>query len=181
MNEIQLETERLRLKMITPNFITQIFKNQTKPEIITLLHLDETGFERYEDMFLNGMETFQLSFLYFFLIEKETDKIIGECGFHTWHKKHRRAELFYSLKKDEYKQKGYMTEAVAEVIKYGFEQMNLHRIQALIADWNYASLKLIDKYGFINEGTMREDYFHDGKQEDSICFSLLASEYKSRL
>lgn len=179
MNEIQIETKRFYLKAITPKFITQVFKYQSKPEIISLLDLDEAGFERYQDMFTNGMETFQLSFLYFFLIDKNSNQIIGECGFHTWNIKHRRAELFYSLKKDEHKQKGYMTEAVAEVIKYGFEQMNLHRIEALIADWNDASLRLIDKYGFVKEGVMREDYLHDGKHEDSICFSLLKTDWMS--
>lgn len=179
MHEISLQTERLYFKAITPKFITQVFNNHTKAEIISLLDVDEAGFERYQDMFLNGMETFQLSFLYFFLFEKESNQIIGECGFHTWNRKHSRAELFYLLKKDEHKQKGYMTEALVEILKYGFEQMNLNRIEALIADWNEASLKLIDKYGFVKEGVMREDYFYEGKHEDSICFSLLKRDWLS--
>lgn len=177
MNETQVETKRLYLKPITPNFINQIFNNQTKAEIMTVLAVDEIGFDRYQDMFLNGMETFQLSFLYFFLIEKESNQVIGECGFHTWNKKHSRAELFYSLKKDEQKRKGYMTEAVVEVLKFGFEKMQLHRVEALIAGWNEASLKLIAKYGFVKEGIMREDYFYEGKHEDSTCFSLLKNEW----
>ena len=180
MNDIQLETKRLSFKTITPQFITQVFNRHTKAEIIALLDVDEAGFERYQDMFSNGMETFQLSFLYFFLIEKESNQIIGECGFYTWNKKHSRAELFYSLKKDDHKQKGYMTEAIAEVLKFGFEQMNLHRIEALIADWNVPSLKLVDKYGFVREGVMREDYFYEGKHEDSVCFSLLKKDWLSK-
>jgi ribosomal-protein-alanine N-acetyltransferase len=45
-----------------------------------------------------GMETHRISLLYFLLFDKETQMCIGECGFHTWKKTHRRAELFYSLK-----------------------------------------------------------------------------------
>jgi ribosomal-protein-alanine N-acetyltransferase len=45
-----------------------------------------------------GMETHRISLFYFLLFDKETQMCIGECGFHTWKKTHRRTELFYSLK-----------------------------------------------------------------------------------
>lgn len=181
MSDIRLETKRLYLKAVTPKYINHLFESHTKAEIISILEIDETGFDRYQNMFENGMETYQISFLYFFLIEKESMQIIGECGFHTWNKKHSRAELFYSLKSDSYKRKGLMTEAIPVILKYGFEQMALHRVEALIAAWNEPSLKLIYKNGFVREGIMREDYFENGRHEDSICFSLLANEYQSAL
>jgi ribosomal-protein-alanine N-acetyltransferase len=181
MKEIILETERLQLKTITPTLVHDLFNTKTKDEIMNFFGFNEQGFEKYRDMHEKGMETYQLSFLFFLLIEKQTSQPIGECGFHTWHKKHDRAELFYSLRNDSDKRKGYMTEAIAFVLKYGFEQMNLHRVEALIAEWNEPSLKLINKYGFTKEGIMREDYFENGRHEDSICYSLLANEYKSTL
>lgn len=177
MTEIQLETERLYLKAITPQFIHHLFQTKSETEIMSFLGVDDIGFEKYLEMHRGGMETYQLSFCFFLLIEKESQLSIGECGFHTWNKKHHRAELFYLLKSDTYKQKGYMTEALAIVLKYGFENMLLHRLKALIADDNIPSIKLVNRYGFIKEGTMREDYFTNGKYEDSDCYSLLKSEW----
>jgi ribosomal-protein-alanine N-acetyltransferase len=73
-----------------------------------------------------------------------------------------------------------MKEALNEVIDYGFNVMKLHRIQALIADSNTPSKKLLLHYGFVREGTIREDYVVDGKNEDSDQYSLLRQEWKKR-
>ena len=126
----------------------------------------------------HGMETHRLSMYFFLLINRENNLPIGECGFHTWNKSHNRAELFYSLRNDADKQKGFMTEALQAVLDFGFNQLNLHRITALVAAYNIPSVKLLLRYGFTKEGTMREDYIVDGKNEDSDCYSLLKWEWK---
>ena len=105
---------------------------------------------------------------------------MGECGFHTWNATHRRAEVFYVMRNEASKQKGLMSEALKEVIKYGFTELELHRIQALIAIENEPSLKLLQKNNFTKEGIMREDYLVDGKNEDSHCFSLLKWEWETK-
>lgn len=181
MTEIIIETERLKFIRITPTFIHHLFNTKSKEEIKTYFDFDDQGFEKYQDMHEKGMETYQLSFLFFLLVDKQSNLPIGECGFHTWNKKHNRAELFYFLKADEHKRKGFMTEAIPVILRYGFEQMDLHRVEALIAAWNEPSLKLVNKFNFVKEGVMREDYFDNGRHEDSTCYSLLVSEYKSSL
>lgn len=70
-----------------------------------------------------------------------------------------------------------MTEALKEVLNFGFTTLNLHRIEALVASWNIPSVKLLQHYGFTKEGTMREDYVVNGKHEDSDCYSLLKREW----
>ncbi len=55
--------------------------------------------------------------------------------------------------------------------------MHLHRIEALIGPDNIASLKLVKRLGFVEEGTLREHYFKNEIYEDSIIFSLLKQEY----
>ena len=114
------------------------------------------------------------------MIDKETHQPIGECGFHTWNKTHCRTELFYLLRDDKFKQKGLMTEALKATLEFGFTQLNLHRIEALVADWNIPSVKLLQRYGFTKEGIMREDYCVNGKNEDSDCYSLLKWEWEKQ-
>lgn len=179
MNQIELKTPRLLLKSITPSIIHQLFDEKSEAEIRRFFNTDEEGYLRLESMHQNGMETHRISLFYFLIVDKETQRIIGECGFHTWDKTHRRAELFYNLRKDSDKGKGLMTEALPEVMKYGFNTLNIHRIEALVAKWNTASVKLLERFKFTHEGTMREDYIVSGNHENSECYSLLKHEWEN--
>jgi ribosomal-protein-alanine N-acetyltransferase len=71
-----------------------------------------------------------------------------------------------------------MKEAVAPVIRYGFEQMQLNRIEAFIGSANEASQRLVKALGFREEGLLRKHYIKDGIAEDSLVFGLLRSEYQ---
>ncbi|WP_274474508.1 GNAT family N-acetyltransferase [Mangrovimonas aestuarii] len=177
MTDTTIRTKRLLLKSVTPALIHEQFNTKTKAEIMIFFGLDETSYLHYKSMHEGTMETFRISQFFFLIHDKETNQPIGECGYHTWNKSHCRAELFYSLKKDSYKQKGLMTENLVEVLDFGFSKMKLHRIEALVANWNTPSIKLLQRYGFTKEGTMREDYVVDGKHEDSDCYSLLKWEW----
>lgn len=180
MNYENINTVRLLLKPITPEVIHSLFNTKSKEEIIQDFNVDEAGYEHLKNMHEKGMETFRISQLFFLILEKETNKVIGECGYHTWNPSHKRAELFYGLRNDTFKQKGYMKEALNEVVDFGFNVMKLHRIQALIADSNTPSKKLLLHYGFVKEGTIREDYVVEGKNEDSDQYSLLKQEWLKR-
>lgn len=131
--------------------------------------------ERYR--YTNGLTTFNKSILYFMLADKSTGKVIGFCGYHTWYTDHNRAEMFYGLHSDTHKQQGIMTEALSTVIPYGFNEMKLHRIEAMTATDNRASINTLLKFGFKQEGHLREHYFINGVMEDSLMFSLLKWEY----
>ena len=175
--QIEVTTTRLILKSITPPVIHQLFNTLDKEAIMQYVGCDEEGYNHYRDMHENGMETHRISLFFFLLIERQSNRPIGDCGFHSWNQTHRRAELFYNLREVSDRQKGYMTEALKEVIDYGFRKLNLHRIQAMVDASNTPSVRLLDRYGFKKEGTMREDYVVNGKNEDSDCYSLLRHEW----
>ena len=177
-NQIKISTERLLLKSITPTIVHELFNTKTKEEIIDYFGFDDSVFNHYKEMHEKGMETHRTSIFVFLLIDKSTNKPIGECGFHTWNSLHKRAEVFYNLWNDSDKRKGFMTEALDIILNYGFIELNLHRVQALIDANNEPSLKLLQRYGFTKEGIMREDYVVNGKNEDSDCYSLLKWEWE---
>jgi len=181
MSQIEIGTKRLLLKSITPAIIHDLFETQTKSAIMDYFVVDESGYDHLKSMHELGMETHRISLFYFLIVDRETNKTIGECGFHTWNKSHNRAELFYFLRNDSDKRKGLMTEVVTEILNFGFNELNLHRISALTADWNIESKGLLHKFGFTKEGTMREDYVVAGKNEDSECFSLLKWEWEAKI
>lgn len=181
MSQIILHTERLELKGITPALVHELAATKSKEELINYFGFDEKGHEHFMSMHDKGMETYSLSLFYFVIIIKERQLAIGDIGFHTWNAKHSRAELFYNIYDDTNKQKGYMSEALKEVIEFGFTELKLHRIAAMVANWNIPSVKLIKKNGFTFEGTLREDYVVNGVHEDSDCYSLLKNEWRKSI
>lgn len=177
-NQVEISTPRLLLKSITPAFIHEMFNTKTQKEIMNYFGFDEASYRHHKMMHEKGMETHSVSLFYFLLLNKETCEPIGECGFHTWTAKHNRAEIFYNIHNEANKQKGYMTEALEAVLKYGFTALKLHRVEALLSAKNEPSLRLLLRKGFTKEGTMREDYVVNGKNEDSECYSLLKWEWE---
>jgi ribosomal-protein-alanine N-acetyltransferase len=177
MNFEQLTTPRLTLLKITPEVHKEVFTTMTNDAIMELFGFDEKGLEKEKFRHQNGVATYNRKFLYFILKETTTGKSIGMCGFHTWYTDHDRAEIFYMLYDDSYKRQGIMTEAATAVLQFGFTAMNLHRVEAMTATYNIASQKVMEKFGFVFEGTLREHYLVDGNYEDSIAFSLLKHEF----
>jgi [ribosomal protein S5]-alanine N-acetyltransferase len=177
-NQIELTTDRLILKSITPEIIHELFNTKTKEEIITYFGYDENAYNHHKRMHKDGMESFRITVFSFLIFDKETNLPIGECGYHTLNLDHKKGELFYNIRKDENKQKGIMTEALNSVLNFGFTQLNLHRIQAMVAADNIPSIKLLLHFKFLKEGTIREDYVVNGVNEDSDCYSLLKWEWE---
>jgi [ribosomal protein S5]-alanine N-acetyltransferase len=175
--QVILHTERLILKSLTPDIIHELFSTLSEQEICNYLGVDEKGYLQYKEMHELGMRTHRISLFVFQLIDKSSGMPIGECGYHTWNATHRRAEIFYFLRQEHYKRKGLMTEALQQVLAYGFQELNLHRIQALVDELNTPSIKLLNHFGFTKEGAAREDYVVNGISENSECYSLLRWEW----
>lgn len=169
---MEIETPHCILEKIDSQIITSIFENEDR-YAETIFKKDT---ENYRKMYESGIDTYKTTLLFFLIIHKETNETIGECGYHTWFPKHNRAEIYYKLNDDNYKRKGYLTEILPFVIKYGFKEMKLHRIEALVATDNIPSLKLLKKNNFTFEGTLREHYFTNGVYENSEIYSLLAPD-----
>jgi [ribosomal protein S5]-alanine N-acetyltransferase len=172
-----LFTERLLLRLLNPEIYKEVMSTFGDDAIMQYFGLTTTEeLQQEKQRFSEGMTMAGRSFLYFHLIEKKSLVVMGWCGYHTWFTRHRRAEIGYVLNEDRYKGKGYMREALPVVLSYGFEKMNLHRIEAIVAPGNEPSIKLVKRLGFTEEGLLREHYMKNNKLEDSIMFSLLQTE-----
>lgn len=177
MTEVRY-SERLVLEGISCSKLKGLYHSLDKARLMNYFGYDEAAWEHCSAMVELGMETFRLSQYVFVLREKQSLKAIGECGFHTWNRFHHKAEVFYLIRQNAYKRKGLMSEALVQVLKFGFEELDLHRIQACTAKENEASQRLLHKNGFSQEGTLRQDYLVNGVFDDSLCFSLLRPEWK---
>lgn len=164
-----------------PEDINAIFENFSKNEIKKILgHRSEEEYEKEEYKNKKGYASYNRSFLLFLITVKPENTIIGRCGLHNWNMDHNRAELGYNMTDENYKRKGFMTEAVGAVLDFGFKQLKLHRVEALIGSNNIPSLKIAENYHFTKEGLLRQHYYASDNYEDSFVFSLLEQEYLGR-
>ncbi|MBA3828186.1 MAG: GNAT family N-acetyltransferase [Taibaiella sp.] len=106
------------------------------------------------------------------ITEKGTDKLIGIIGYVGFKEESLRAEVGYILHED-YLRKGITYEALKAVLDYGFQVMNLHSVEAIIRPDNIASIKLIEKAGFVREAYFKDYIFHNDKFWDETVYSLI--------
>lgn len=173
-----IETPRLKLRKLNQEVFDFVFNKYTNQELQRFLALNsEEDIQLEKEKYKTGFSTFNKTFLYFQIIDKKSDKIIGWCGYHTWYTSHDRAEIGYILFDEEAKGKGYMTEVMTPILAYGFGEMNLHRVEAFVGKENVPSLKLMSNFGFTQEGHLKEHYLKNGVYEDSLVFALLRSEF----
>lgn len=174
MEIITASTNRLKLRLVTQELLEYAHKHYSDQELMKFLglgNLDDLKKERQK--FARGLFTHNKSILYFQLFEKGGDTIIGVCGYHTWYTDHNRAELFYMFRNEIYKNQGYMSEALTYVLNFGFETMKLNRVEAFIGKDNHASLKLVKRFNFQEEGLLKNHYLVGDEYQDSLVFGLV--------
>lgn len=179
METLQIQTERMILRLDTPATIRHAFDNFSLQEQLDYFGLTADNYQVQRDKYELSLKR-QVPLHVFYLLDKESGKTIGACGYWRYAPEHARGEIGYMLIEDAYKRKGLMHEAIQPVIKYGFEDMKLHRIEAITHPNNIASRRLLEKNGFTFEGVLREHYYTGSAYDDSASYSILRREYESR-
>jgi ribosomal-protein-alanine N-acetyltransferase len=181
MDTPTLNTPRLKLRPATPEDI---------PFILKLFARSETNlYSGYDDIkTLADAEQMYKTYLkpgfpnhFRVVIElKETDEPVGTIGLYYYTKENRRAEMGYDMLKEHWGM-GLMTEAVEEILRYGFEELDLNRIEATTDSENAASNRVLERAGFTLEGRLRERDIYKDNIHDELFFGLLAREWKKRV
>ncbi|MEK5529439.1 GNAT family protein [Viridibacillus sp. FSL R5-0468] len=173
-----LETDRLILRKVTEVDASSVLKYMSDNEVVK--HIGLEPFNTVVDA-MDEITWYQTIFeqgtgIRWGITLKENNEVIGSCGFLNRVPKHFRTEIGTELSK-EYWGQGIASEAFEAVIKYGFENFKLQRIEALIDPENIASQKLVEKQGFIKEGLLRNYEFTCGKFDDLYMYSLLKQDF----
>lgn len=175
----RLETKRLILRKLTTLDVEALFQLWNDNEVTQHMTIPSlTSVQQAED----AIQMFSLQFqrreiIRWGIFRKEDGVLLGTVGFNNWILKLGcRGEVGYELG-SEYRGQGFMTEALEAVIAYGFQEMNLNRIEAMVVPGTFGSLKLLRKLGFQWEGILRERGYWKGCFWDEICLSLLRREW----
>jgi ribosomal-protein-alanine N-acetyltransferase len=112
------------------------------------------------------------------VVDKKSGRHIGNVKLGPIHWVHRRATFGILIGEKEFWGKGVGLDATRLMVEYGFQRLNLHRIDLGVFAEHEAAVRCYEQAGFKVEGRMREDLFLDGEYKDRIRMGLLCSEYK---
>ena len=102
---------------------------------------------------------------------------IGWCSLTRWNPDYRSASMGYCLD-DAAWGHGYATEAARALLQWAFDTLDLNRVQAETDTRNAASARVLEKLGFVREGTLREDCVVNGEVSDSWVYGLLRRQWQ---
>jgi ribosomal-protein-alanine N-acetyltransferase len=112
-------------------------------------------------------------------IARQTDnQLIGTATLFNLQSNNYRAEIGFALGRA-YWGSGYMQESLQALLAYAFNEMGLHRIEADVEPRNAASIKLLRRLGFREEGYLRERWLVNGEVQDALFYGLLRKEWNS--
>jgi [ribosomal protein S5]-alanine N-acetyltransferase len=116
----------------------------------------------------------------FALIHKQTNRLIGSCGFMRSDPNGPQYSFGYVLHKDWWRQ-GLASEATIALVKFGFAELGAHRLWAHVFVGNTASEKLLQKLGFRYEGCTLKSFFVRSAWHDLQTFAMLRSEWEKQM
>jgi len=115
----------------------------------------------------------------FAIIEKDTNKVIGNCGLYEVNEVHRRASFGIFIGEKNFWSRGIGTEATALVLDYGFNILNLKSIDLEVVEYNHRGIRCYEKIGFKFVGRRREYMYMAGAYHDTLIYDILANEFES--
>jgi [ribosomal protein S5]-alanine N-acetyltransferase len=172
----QLETNRLLLAQFREEDLDFVFEALSHPEVIRHYGVHYSSLEATKAQ----MDYFQNLFtektgIWWKIMDKEKGKPLGGIGMNNYQRQHNRAEIGYWLLPENWG-KGIISEALEVMIDYLFREWKIHRIEAIVEEGNRSSSRVVERAGFVYEGTLRDCEIKNGRYISLLIFSLLDSD-----
>lgn len=174
----QLKSQRLILRKLTLTDVPEVQMIRSNEAVMKYMDSEKhLSLEIAENFVSENLKSYeQKTGMFWALIERSSGKMIGDFAFWKIDRKNSRTEIGYTLK-PEFWGKGYMKEAMIQIINFGFSDLNLHSIEANINPANDNSRGLLKKLGFKKEAYFRENYYFNGEYLDSEIYCLLQADF----
>jgi len=159
-----LQTSRLLLREVNSDDAFDIFEFASDRQVTkytfwnTHRSIEDTG------KFISFLKSFDI--IAWAIVLKETEQVIGYCFFHSLERDHKKAEISFGISREHWDQ-GYATEAVREVLSYGFTKVGLRRIEGTCMLENLASSRVMEKLGMKFEKVIQ-----NARQKNSVYYDL---------
>lgn len=173
-----LNTERLVLRGMRREDAEDMYEYASREEVTKFLLWSPHASLSYTREYLKYIESRYVlgDFFDWAIVLAESDKMIGTCGFTKIDTVNNLGEIGYVLNPS-YHRQGLAAEAAAEVIRFGFEELELHRIEARFMTGNDASRSVMEKLGMEFEGFERESMLVKGTYRTIGTYAIISEDY----
>lgn len=177
-----LRGDKVILRPVRRSDVEDSLKWFNDPEVTQYISMYLPMTEMAEEKFIESLGSTEAGKNAMFCIEaveNNRNKPIGTVGLDNINLKDHHAEFEITIGEKDYWSNGYGTEAAQLIIRYGFEQLNLHRIDSFAFSFNERSVRLHKRVGFKEEGRQREAVFKNGEYHDHVIFGVLRNEWQT--
>ena len=173
-----LRTDRLTLRAMRHSDAADMFEYASRDDVTEFLLWSSHESTAYTEEYLKYVESRYAvgDFYDWAVIYNENGKMIGTCGFASIDTVNNVGELGYVLN-PAYHGLGIAAEAASEVMRFGFEELGMHRIEATFMSGNDASRRVMEKLGMTFEGMARESMFVKGAYKTIGKCAILAKDF----
>ena len=176
-----IPTARLTLRALTPDDVPALFAIFGDPEVCrywshpALPHLAAAA-----ELQAHIARCFaERSLFQWGIAERDTGRVVGTCTLAALSPEHRRAEVGFALARAVWGH-GYIAEVMPALLRFAFQTLDLHRLEADVEPRNDRSIRVLERAGFEREGYLRERYLLDGEWQDAVLYGLLRPNWVSR-
>jgi [ribosomal protein S5]-alanine N-acetyltransferase len=168
-----LVTRRLALRRLSVEDADRMFAYLRDPALTEFVSWERHASIERTVLYLMTVEAaYRDGLLEWAVTTRRGGRLVGTCGFTRLDLDHARGEIGYTVGR-RFSGRGYATEAAAEVVRYGFEELGLHRIEAQCVVGNAASARVLEKIGMTFEGVLAERAAIRGGFRDVQMFARL--------
>ncbi len=173
-----IEGETIDLVADNSKWVPLVCKWQNDPKVRRYArNMWPVTIEEIKKWFEPSPDRHMKEFVVFSIYHKRDKRPIGSVGFGRINWVSRNANIFATIGEPEYWGKGIAIEANKLLIKYGFTELNFHKIYAGVFTPNKRSLRAAEKLGFEKEAILKEEMFVDGVYHDVHKFALFKRDW----
>lgn len=179
-DQLTLTTPRLLLRPLTAADAQALFATFADPETARYWSTPPwTSIEEARKLIDMDMHALPAGeYLRLGLERRDSGDLIGMCSLFQWVRQCRRAELGYGMHRAHWGN-GLMHEALSALLRHGFEQLDLNRVEADVDPRNAGSVRSLERLGFVKEGLLRERWIVEGEVSDTGFYGLLRSDWQA--
>ena len=176
---MKLTTDRLYLEELTWDDLQKVHELHSIPALdeYNTLGIPE-DLERTKDVMRSGIEDQSKdprSNFAWKVCLKTDGKVIGLAGMFPSNDRFRLAEIYYKIHPD-FWGNGYATEIAKELVRFGFDELNAHKVEAGVQTENVRSIRVLEKIGMTREGLRRKILPIRGEWKDNFHYAIVEDD-----